>query len=148
MEEDGEDEGTDQEQGTESSEIATTSKNKASTDPPAASPRPQKKSQKRKSESIDSEMLNMLGMMAQEAQKTLLQQMSANETVTVADDCSHFAEALAITLRRLPPYRKALAKVKIQQVMLEIEFGGDALGVSTPCTPSASVGNAYRALYE
>ncbi len=101
MEEDGEDEGTDQEQGTESSGIAPTI-NKASTDPPAASPRPQKKSQKRKSESLDSEMLNMLGA-AQEAQKTLLQQMSANETVTVADDCSHFAEALAITLRRLPP---------------------------------------------
>ena len=64
-----------------------------------------------------------------------------------ADDSSLFAEAIAISLRGFSQFKRAVAKAKIQQLMLDIEFGNDMPVPEDLPNTSASVSNALRTLY-
>ena len=49
------------------------------------------------------------------------------------DEDGLFGRQLAATLRRFPSHQKAAAKLKIQQILLDTEFGSD---MSLEATPS------------
>ena len=46
--------------------------------------------------------------------------------VVEEDEDGLFGRQLAATLRRFPSHHKAAAKLRIQQVLLDIEFGSDS----------------------
>ena len=69
---------------------------------------------------FDDQLLTLVST-AQESQQMLMTQMSGTGTNPVqVDDCSLFAEALAISLRGFSQYKRVVAKARIQQLMLDI----------------------------
>lgn len=52
--------------------------------------------------------------------------------VAEEDEEGLFGRQLAATLRRFPSHHKAAAKLRIQQVLLDIEFGSDMSFEATP----------------
>lgn len=124
-------------------------------DPEADAPKPEAESppkttattsttsKKRKRSATDDAETQIIAMMqkAQQAQESLIENFTNDNN----DECSHFATALGIQLRRFSAYKRAVAKLKIQQVMLDVEFSNDSL---SSASTSASIGNAYRALYD
>ena len=51
---------------------------------------------------------------------------------TAEDEDGLFGWQLAATLRRFPSHQKAAAKLRIQQILMDIEFGTDTSYEATP----------------
>lgn len=113
----------------------------------AASPsRPVPATKRKKAvDKIDQEMLSALSK-AQQAQSAILNEITKSGATDMTDDAeTKFAESTIMTLRRFSPYKRALAKAKIQQILLEVEFGEPP--EVQPLQTSKYVGNALGALY-
>ena len=55
---------------------------------------------------------------------------------TEEDEDGLFGRQLAATLRRFPSHQKAVAKLRIQQLLMDIEFGPEVFYNATPSSYS------------
>ena len=76
--------------------------------------------------------------------------MNAILTTSDLDELDTFGKSVASTLRRLSPHQKAVAKVKIQQVLLDVEFGDVAIPHPVPTSegPAAAFSTIDSSLLE
>ena len=58
------------------------------------------------------------------------------------DEEGHYGQQIAATLRRFTPRQKAIAKMKIQQMLFDVEFDGER-STPTPNNYSAPPMNYY-----
>ena len=68
---------------------------------------------------------------------------SGTNTVQQADDVEYFGQSVACTLRRLSPKQQALAKIRINQVLFDIEFADTSSAADT--VPPNSMSNTWPA---
>lgn len=78
-------------------------------------PHPSAKKRKAKQEDIDELLVKSLYSL-QDSKKAKTEQMDEEE---------HYGQQIAHSLRRLNPRQKALAKIKIQELLFNIEFNPD-----------------------
>ena len=84
-----------------------------------------------KGDETDAVLLHTLGALAARPNKE-------NEV----DPDTHFCMELASHLRRLPPRQNALAKIRLQQVVFDLEYLSTEY-TPTPVAPTNTIDNSY-----